>query len=130
MIMTRENYKPYVPIKLSEFANNSDNKNNIDSIEEIKNMILYSKKTIEDACKKFGVDEKSIPLVRLIIARELYLCGKEYIADKIVKLVKKEKSENTAVKDLLSEIIKNRRFYMNKRSEGENAPRLSLAKLI
>jgi tetratricopeptide (TPR) repeat protein len=125
--ISRKDYKPYAKVNLDEFQNNEQN---VNKIEEIKKMVLYSGVTIEKTCEKLGVGDKNIPLIRLIIAKELYLLGKEYIADKLVKVVEKEKNKNTAVKDLLSELIANRKLYMNKMSEEENAPTLSLAKLI
>jgi tetratricopeptide (TPR) repeat protein len=120
------NYKPFFKMDVNEF----ESKDNIYNIDEIKNVVLYSKITIEEACIVLEVSKKNIPLIRLIIAKELYLLGKEYIADKLVKAVGKEKNKSDAVKDLLSELIINRKLYMTKKSEEENAPTLSLAKLI
>jgi hypothetical protein len=88
-------------------------------------MVLYSGATIEKACEDFGVGEENISLVRLIIAKELYSFGKEYFADKIVELVDKEKNKSDAVKKLLSELITNRKLYINKTNDEENALRLS-----
>jgi tetratricopeptide (TPR) repeat protein len=131
-IVTKEDYKPFAQINLNEFESNIDNKYSVNNIEEIKNTVLYSGVSIEDACRRFGVGEENNSLIKLIIAKELYLHGKDYIAERIIKVVEKEKNKSAPVKTLLYEIVANKRLYMNKRNEEaeKKTSRLSLTKLV
>jgi hypothetical protein len=123
----KDNYKPFFRMSVDEFKNNPDTEYYIDHIDDIKEKVLYSGEKIEDACRKLEVGNENVPLVKLIIAKELYSLGKDYFADKIVKEVEKEKNKNVAVKHMLDEIIRSKKFYKNRKG-SEDTPRLILSR--
>ena len=98
----------------------------IDNFDEIYSYILDSGLDVESACIKFGLNEEQINLIKLICAREYYIQEDYDKGDLFLKSVEKSKDKTKQVKILYYELIKNKKFYKNRRLDNDKQLSLSL----
>lgn len=108
-----EERKPYVKMSISAFNNDLNNNYGVENVETVAELVA-SGMTFEDACSNISVDENQRDIIALIFAKECYAQEDYLIGDEYLKKVEKSANKSKQVKDLLSEITKNKRFYKNR----------------
>jgi len=101
-------------IYIQDFDDDLDDNYGIKCLEVIDNYIKIEKLTIEEACKKMGLSENKILLVKLIYARDYYIEGDYINGDKLLLAVEKSKNKSKTVLKLLNEIRTNKQFYKHR----------------
>ena len=109
----REDRKPKVVVQESEFEDKQDSLLTDELINDIRGLLAEGVFTLEDICKKLGLNEDDTNYIKLIYSRDCYYLGNESTGDKYLKQVTKcEKSPK--VKELYKEILVNKKYYHNR----------------
>lgn len=106
--------KPRFRMTVKEFENDTESYYGIENFDEITSYILECNLDVESACKQLGMDEEQIDTVKLIYAREYYSQGDYEKGDQFLKSVEKSKTKTKLTLKLLSEIRRNKIFYINR----------------
>lgn len=89
----------------------------INNLEQIVRMVLEEGLNINEVGDIFAINDNQKNVVKLVIAREYYLAGNDFLADKLVKEVERFKGKDQVTRSLFSEVVKNKRLYRNQGSK-------------
>lgn len=106
-----EDYKSNVDIR--EF---NSNYYGLMDMEDIFIMVLEENVAIEEACQIFRLNPYETVLAKILLAREYYAEGLEFLAERIIKEVSNSSIKNELINKALEETIRNKKLYRNKGS--------------
>ena len=110
--ITRKEVKPFFLMKESSFEDTLASNFGLNNIEEITEYINETGLDVESACHYFKLEGYKIDIVKLIYAIEYYKQGNYKKGDEFFKDVEQGKNKNKIVINLLSNIRKNKKFYI------------------
>ena len=124
-----EKVKPKFSMRLEEFDNGDVNKfDGIDDFKKISEYIISSGLDVESACQQLSMSQEQIDMIKLYYARELYRLGEINRGNLFLQTVERSKGKTSKVKNLLSEIRKNRFFYQYR--DSDTSPQQLVLSLI
>lgn len=115
-VITKKDAKPRVQMSVDEF-NKEPDYFGIENMVEINDYVYESGLSVEKACQELGMSEEQIQIVLIIYAREYYSQGDYDKGDEFLRSVEKGPGKTNFVSKLLTEIRKNKKFYVNRADE-------------
>ena len=112
--VSRENRKPMVVVKESEFEDKKESLLDAEIINTLIGLTESGDISLIDACAKLGLSPEDTNYVKLLYAKDCYYLGRNTDGDKYFKQVEKSKEKNQRVKDLYKEILANKKYYHNR----------------
>jgi len=109
-----EDYKSNAESDKTEFSSN--NYYGLTVMEDIFIMVLEENIPIDNACQAFRLNPYNTILAKILLAREYYAEGMDFLAEKIIKEVSASPIKNKLIKKVLEETIRNKKLYRNKGS--------------
>lgn len=100
-------------VNLSDFDNDIDSFYGIDDIEKITELVRNGL-TVEEIGDRFYLTLEQIDIVKLIFARECYIVGNFVMGDSYLKMVERSKNKTDFVISLMTNIVKNKKFFMHR----------------
>lgn len=116
----RENRKPRVVVKESEFEDKNESSLDDGLINDLIGLFNEGEISLIDACKSLGLSEEDINYVKLLYARDCYYLGNDKDGDLYFKQVEKSKAKNKRVKELYKDIQINKKYYRNRFDSSKN----------
>ena len=110
----KEDRKPKVEVKESEFESKKETILSEDIIAALVDLCSDGMTKLVDACKQLNMSEEDINCAKLIYARDCYYAGNDYEGDLYLKQVEKSKAKDKRVKELYKEIQTNKKYYRNR----------------
>lgn len=118
----KENYQNI--LKEARINKEKGSNYNIGNIEEIMEYIENSKLDVEEACLCLGMNREETDIVKLKIAR-IYFTNKHYDkGEEFIRSVESSPNKTTSVKNLLNEVVANKKIYSN--DYDSNSKKISL----
>lgn len=117
-------YKPYVKMDVEEFESNPVATQL--EYEEIKNYIIESGLDVESSCLKLGMTLEQIDTIKLLFAIDYYTQGAYEKGDQFLKSFVQSKHKIEDNLKLYNDIIKNKKFYINRKDENQKTLKLTL----
>jgi len=108
------NYNPNVEFDETEFSSN--NYYGLTDMEGIFIMVLEENIPIDNACQAFRLNPYNTILAKILLAREYYAEGMDFLAERIIKEVSASPIKNELIQKVLEETIRNKKLYRNKGS--------------
>lgn len=110
---------------LDEVRNKKEEYNyNIDNLDEILDYIENSDLNVEESCLCLGLDREQTDIIKLKMAR-IYFTNKHYNkGDEFIRAVESTPGKTDNVKNLLNEVVANKKIYSN--DYNDSTKKLSL----
>ena len=111
---TRENRKPKVEVKESEFESKKETVLPDEIIRALVDLCSDGKTKLVDACKQLNMSEEDINCAKLLYAIDCYYIGNDSVGDSYFKQVEKSKAKDERVKKLFRDIQRDKKYYRNR----------------
>ena len=116
-----------VDIKDTDFDYWSEDDNfGVSNFDEINDYILLTGSDVETACRKFGLTEEKINIVKLLYAREFFMRKEAKKGDQFLKSYEESEFKTRASKTLYDEIKRTKKLYAHREEIGSKKLLLSL----
>lgn len=122
----KKDRKPYFKMNEESFRNDLQESYGMENLDKIISYIFENNIDVETACCELGVPSEQIAIVRLICVKKYYSMGNYGMGDIFVRIVERSKNKTPFILNLLDEVRRNKKFYINRVIDNSKPLKLTL----